>query len=219
MLLVMSALMLPYCSFAQSQKEVVKERKQTVKMAKSELNAKASKTARKEAKRLKREGWIVAPGALPLEKQLDRWYLMQFEVDDTGYPKYLSGDAMSIGENYDPAKNQALELAKQNLAGTIQTEVTNLIENTLANEQLTQEEAASIASSVSASKNLISQSLGRVITVVECYRVKDNKNKEVRVMIAYNSDMAKQDAKKAIRKDLEKKGQDLHEQLDRVLGF
>ena len=70
-----------------------------------------------------------------------------------------------------------------------------------------------------ASKNLISQSIGRVITVVECYRVLDNKNREVMVRIAYNGEMAKEAAKKAIRQELEKKGEKLHEQLDQVLGF
>ena len=48
---------------------------------------------------------------------------------------------MSIGGNYDAAKMQALELAKQNLAGQIQTEITALIENTVANKQLSAEEA------------------------------------------------------------------------------
>ena len=39
------------------------------------------------------------------------------------------------------------------------------------------------------------------------------------VRIAYNGEMAKQAAKKAMREELEKKGQNLHEQLDKVLGF
>jgi flagellar biosynthesis/type III secretory pathway protein FliH len=39
------------------------------------------------------------------------------------------------------------------------------------------------------------------------------------VRIAYNGDMAKQAAKKVIRQELEKKGENLHEQLDKVLGF
>ena len=133
-------------------------------------------------------------------------------------PKYLMGEAMSIGENYDAAKTQALELAKQNLAGQIQTEVTALIENTVANQQLEAEQAASITQTVSASKNLISQSLGRVVPVVEAYRIKGNKNKEVLVRIAYSTDSAMQTAKKVIREELEKKGEDLHEQLDKLLG-
>ena len=206
-------------SVSQNAKDISKERKEIAKLSKSELNEKAGKAARKEAKKLKKEGWEVVPGALPLEKQLDKSYLMQYEYDESFYPKYIMGEAMSIGENYDAAKMQALELAKQNLAGQIQTEVTALIENTVANRQLEKEDAASITESVLASKNLISQSIGRVIPVVEVYRVKSNKNREVLVRIAYNSDMAKEAAKQAIRKDLEEKGNKLHEQLDKVLGF
>ena len=206
-------------AFAQSAKELAKERKELVKASKAELNDKATKAARKEAKKLKKEGWTTAPGALPLEKQLDKSYLMQYEYDEEMFPKYIMGEAMSIGGNYDAAKMQALELAKQNLAGQIQTEVTALIENTVANEQMEAEQAASITRSVMASKNLISQSIGRVVPVMEVYRTLPNKNKEVLVRIAYNSNMAKKAAKKAIKEDLEKKGDDLHNKLDELLGW
>lgn len=204
---------------AQTAKDINKERKEISKMSKSQLNAKVSKEAKKEAKKLTKEGWTTAPGALPLEKQLDKSYMMRYEFDENLFPKYIMGEAMSIGENYDAAKMQALELAKQNLAGQIQTEVTALIENTVANKQLAADQAASITESVLASKNLISQSIGRVVPVVEVYRNKSTKNKEVLVQIAYNSEMAMDAAKKAIRKDLEEKGNKLHDQLDKVLGF
>ena len=204
---------------AQTQKEIRKERRQVEKMTTKELNSKATKAARKEAKRLKKQGWLVTPGALPMDKQLDRVYLMQYEYDENLYPKYIMAEAMSIGENYDGAKTQALELAKQNLAGQVQTEITALIENTVANKQLAANEAASITETVLASKNLISQALGRVIPVMECYRILKNGNKEVLVRLAYNSDMAREAAKNVVRKELENKGEKLHEQLDKVLGF
>ena len=204
---------------AQTAKEIAKERKAMAKLSKSELNAKASKAARRSAKEYKRDGWTVAPGALPLEKQLDRAYNMQYEYDENAFPKFIMAEAMSIGENYDAAKMQALELAKLSLAGQIQTEVTALVENSLSNKQLSQEQAASITETVSASKNLISQSIGRVIPVVECYRNTATKNKEVRVQIAYNSKMALEAAKNTVREQLEKKGEKLHEQLNKVMGF
>lgn len=206
-------------SFAQLSKEQINERKEIRKLAKSDLKEKASKSARKEAKKLQKEGWTIAPGALPIDKQLDKSYLMQMEYDENMFPKYLMGEAMSIGENYDAAKMQALELAKQNLAGQIQTEVTALIENTVANKQLQAEEAASVVQSISAGKNLISQSIGQVITVMEVYRSAQNKNKEVLLRIAYNASMAKQAAKKAVREELEKKGDELHKKLDNLLGW
>ena len=206
-------------TFAQSARETAKERKELLKASKAELNDKATKTARKEAKKLQKEGWTTAPGALPIEKQLDKSYLMQYEYDEEMFPKYIMGEAMSVGGNYDAAKMQALELAKQNLAGQIQTEVTALIENTVANEQMEAEQAASITRSVMASKNLISQSIGRTVPVVEVYRTLSNKNKEVLVRIAYNSNMAKKAALKAVKEDLEKKGDDLHNKLDELLGW
>ena len=69
-----------------------------------------------------------------------------------------------------------------------------------------------------ASKNLISQSIGRTITVVECYRDMKNKNKEVMVRIAYNGEMAKAAAKKAIKNSLEDESEQLHDKLDKLLG-
>ena len=206
-------------SYAQLTKEQIKERKENQKLSKSELNEKASKAARQEAKSMKKAGWLTAPGALPVEKQLDKSYTMQMEYDAEMFPKYIMAEAMSVGQNYDAAKMQALELAKQNLAGQIQTEVTALIENNVANEQLEPEEAASVVQSVSAAKNLISQSIGRTLPVVEVYRTLPNKNKEVLVCLAYSQDMAKAVAKKAIREDLEKKGNELQSKLDNLLGW
>jgi hypothetical protein len=210
---------IPIHSDGQTQKEITKERKAINKLSQAELNKKASKAARKDAKKFAKEGWEVTPGTLSIEKQLDKSYLMQYEYDESNYPKYLMSEAMSIGENYDAAKMQAIELAKQSLAGQIQTEVTALIENQVSNKQLTSEQAASVTQTVSASKNLIAQSIGRVIPVVEVYRTKNNKNKEVLVRIAYNSEMAMESAKKVIRQDLEKRGDDLAKQLDKIMGF
>ena len=220
MMVAMALIVACSATFAQSeQKEIRKERQQIAKLAKKELNEKVTKATKKEAKRLKKEGWVVSPGALPMEKQLERSYLMEFEYDENLFPKYIMANAQSIGENYDAAKTAATSLAITNLAGQIQTEVTALVENTVANQQLSAGDAASITETVMSSKNLISQSIGRVITVVECYRELKNHNKEVMVRIAYNGEMAKEAAKKAVRAELEKKGQNLHEQLDKVLGF
>ena len=131
-------------------------------------------------------------------------------------PKYIIGDAMSPCAAYDAATLQALELAKTNLAGMIQTEVTALIESTVANEQITQEQAQSIARTVQASKNLIVQRLGRTFTVTECYRTLPNKTVQVRVTLAYNARMAVDEAKAVVKAQLEARGEDLHEQLDAI---
>lgn len=212
-------LMSPLASNAQDAKDLQKERKEIRKASMEELNEKVSKDAKKEAKRLKKEGWITTPGTLPLEKQLNTSYLMQMERDNSMYPMYIMAEAMSVGENYDAAKMQASELAKLQLAGKMQTEITALIENSIGNQQLSKDEASSLTQTVNASKGLISQKIGRVIVVVECYRVKANQNKEVLVRIAYNSNMAKAAAKQAIQDELKDKNEELHNKLDEVLGW
>lgn len=204
----------------QSYKDFMKERKEISKFTKDKIKEKASKDARKEAKRLKKQGWQVAPGSLPMEKQLDRLYEMQYEVDlNTGYPKFIKGEAMTTGGNYDAAKMQAVNLAKIELAGNISTEIAAIIDNEVANKQLDPQEATSISESVMGAKNFISQSIGQTITALELYRDLPNKNKEVRVVIMYNSDMAKAAAKKAIQNELMEKGDKLIDQLDNILGF
>ena len=94
-----------------------------------------------------------------------------------------------------------------------------LPENTVANEQLDQSEAVSITRSVMAAKNLISQSIGRVVPVVETYRAVNGNNREVLVRIAYSQEMAKAAAKKAVKKELEERGDSLHGKLDELLGW
>lgn len=204
---------------AQSQKEAIKDQKQLSKYTEKQLNEKASKDARKMAKRYKKDGWIVAPGQLPLEKQLDRSYNMQYEVSPEAAFKWVWYDAQSPGENYDAAKFQAMELAKLGIAAQMQGELVAIVENTIGNEQLPKEQAASVAQTIAASKDVIAAKLGRLIPIVECYRDVPRKGKEVRVMAFYNKDEALKAATEAVREELEKKGEDLHTKLDKLLGL
>lgn len=183
------------------------------------ISDKSSKAAKKEAKKFIKDGWEITPGSLPLEKQFDRAYSIEYEIDDEGYQKFIIGEAMSIGENYDAAKMQALELAKQAIAGKIESEVVALIENSVANKQLAKEQAASLTKSVSEGTTLISKKIGRTISLVECYRTKSNMNKEVLVRIAYNADRIKAAAKDVIIEGLEEDSEELRSKLDDILGW
>lgn len=219
MIIAVSSAFAQDASEVKTRQQIAKERAEIAKLSKQQLDERSSKAARKAVKEYLKEGWKVAPGHLPLEKQLDRSYKMQNEYDSNYYPAYIMGEAMSIAENYDAAKMQATELAKINLAGKLQTEVTAMVEASVANNALPQEEAASITEVVMASKSIISQNIGRIITVVECYRDKANKNKEVRVLAAYNSQAALESAKKAIRAKLAEKSEKLAQQLDKAMGL
>lgn len=219
--LFIAAMMLCVVTSAQAQltKEQLKQRKELKSQTKDELNEKASKYARQEAKTLKKQGWLVSPGAPPMEKQLDRSYQMQNEFDEELFPMYLMGEGVSTAQSYDAAKMQAMEMARQQLAAQLQTEVTALIESNVSNNQLGAEEAATVSKTIMSAKSLISKSLGRTIPVVEVYRDKKNGNKEVSVRVAYSSKTAKAVVKKAIQDDLEKEGKSLQNKLDELLGW
>jgi len=188
------------------------------KQAKAELKEKASKAARDEAKRLKKEGWTVFPGALPLEMQLDRSYLYQLEVDEDMNPLYIIGNAQSIGENTDAARIQATELSRVDIAGKIGSETTAKVDNMVGNKQLSAEEAATITTILMEDKTIISQKLGRLLPAVEIYRTLKNKNKEVMIRLAMKESAVREMVKNHIRGRMEEKGQKMSDELDAMLS-
>ncbi len=188
-------------------------------------SAQSKKEQKAAAKQLKQmvdayvgDGWLVAPGHLPLAEQLNRSYTMQKDLDEEGFQKYVTGEGMSVGNNYDAAKMQALELAKLDLAQKLQSDIAAEITNDLGNEQGAQEDAESLVRTTLASKNFVRQKLGRVITLVECYRTKSNRNKEVMVIVACNSKVAFEAARQEVKKRLETRVEQLHEKLDAKLA-
>ena len=210
-------LLLTSTGYAQNTKEQRKEREAITKMSDKELKAKVSRDVKKQAKAFKKQGWQVNVGALSLEKQIEKAQRMQYEYNDDKSPKYFMGEMTAKAQSYAAAKAQALAFAKEDLAGMIATEVTALVENTRANEQISATDAASIAKTVQAGKQLIAQRLTNVIPVVEVYRM-DGKLYEVQTRIFYDRNIALQAAKQVVRQELEKDGQKLHKELDEIWG-
>lgn len=60
---------------------------------------------------------------------------------------------------------------------------------------------------------------GRTITIMECYRIKATMNKEVLVRIAYNGSMDKAAAKRALHEELKSGSEDIHNKIDKILGW
>ncbi len=191
---------------------------QTEKELKKDVASRAIRSARKEAKKYARDGYYVAPGAPLLDKQLERAWMKQLETNDKNESKYITATGNSVGESQTAAKLQAMETAKLEMAGQISTQIAALIENSIANQQLNNEEAASVTKTVAASKNLIAQELGQVIPMVEMYK-KIGKNVEANVRLAYNLATAFDVAKKVIRKSLEEETKVAHEKLEKLMNF
>lgn len=218
-LIALALLAAPATCYARETKDQRKERHAYERDTRKYLNEKASKVARKEAKGLEKDHWQVAPGALPLEKQLDRKYIMEDEYDDYGYPKYIIAEAMSVGGNYDAAKMQALALAKQNLAGLIETEIVGLGKNKVSNTQLNGGNATSKTESETVTDTKIEQNLGRVIPVLEAYRIVNGHNYEVRVVIAYSTELAQAITNRIIEQEQNQELDSLENKLDGIVNW
>ena len=191
---------------------------QTEKEIKKEINQKALKDARKEAKSLKKEGFTVAPGQMPMDKQIENTWFKRYEMTDDGAPMYFVADARAVGETHSTAKMQAYEVAKINLAGQIGTEVAGLVETTLANAQLNSEDAASVTETVANFKSKVVSDMGRTLTFFEASRNID-KNTEVTVTLGYSYETAIEMAKNDIRDELKAQGKVNAAQLDELLDF
>ncbi len=201
---VTMAIAMPSNSYAQLDKKQLKQ---------------IEKAAKKDAKQLAKEGWKVAPGNPSMELQLIDSYKMQYQRDEFGYDKFIQGEAMTVGQMYDAALFQAQNLSKMDLAGKMETRVIQIIDNKLANKEITRDEATSLATSVSAGKNLVAQKLGQVITPVKLYRDLPNGNIEVRVIVYYSQALAMRAAKEALRGELEKDASELAGKVDDIIGF
>ncbi len=177
------------------------------------------KDLKKQVKSYVKEGWVVPIGSAPIGDQITRSLEFQQALDDNGEPKYVIGEAMSIGENYDAAHFQAVELVKLDIAGRMASDVTALINNNVANKQLGEEQAASLVKTVAGGKSLISAKLGRIVELVNVYRKTKAKTVEVRMVCSYNYKNAMKAAHAAIREELEKESNELVGQLDKALGL
>ncbi|GIV23618.1 MAG: hypothetical protein KatS3mg025_1277 [Bacteroidia bacterium] len=189
----------------------------TEKEAKKEIQRKAIKEARKEAKRFKKAGYEVTPGSLPMEKQLEYTWIRLYQRDDKGQALYLSADGNAVAETRTAAEMQALEAAKLNLAGQLETFIRAIIEANIANAQLNNEEATSVTEFLAGAKNVIVTTLSQVEPAFKIYRNLPNKNVEVNIKLLVNRDQVLLEAKKQIRQELKERLKGLQEKVDKLL--
>lgn len=217
-IVAMFMMMISLNAFAQEKAtgKAYKNLQKQEKVLNKDLQKKAIKDARKQAKQLTKEGFRTPVGKLPLDKQIEAAWQKQAEMDTDGNPWWYIASSRAIGGNQSAAALQATNTAKMDLAGQIQTKVSQLIEAKVANDDLGQEEAASLSNVVAASKSMISATLGRTIPLVEVYRTLPNKNVEVQVTLGYSQQAATKTAIKAIRDELAKKSEELAKKLDEL---
>lgn len=202
-----------------------KVRKAAAKEDKAQIRAikdRPVKEARKEGKRLKKQDYVVFPGALPLDKQLQRVWMKQYAENPDGTLKYLFADGNGVGKTQTAAEMQAMEAAKLQLAGQISNEINQIVEAKIANDQVDRETGNSLTKFVAGSKNYIIQHLGYVKPGFKVYRNVGRADMEVFVKLYYNVEEAMMAAERALeakaRTELEDEADELIEEIDRLFG-
>ncbi|MDX1907510.1 MAG: hypothetical protein SF053_10795 [Bacteroidia bacterium] len=197
-------------------KEWDKEEKELV----DKIKEKSEKEARDEARRLAKEGFVVFPGSLPLDKQLQSVWMRQYQENPDGSAKYLFADGNGVGKTQTSAEMQAMEAAKLQLAGQISNEINQIIEAKIANDQIDRETGISLTKVVSGSKNYIVQNLSYVKPAFKVYRNVGRQDMEVVVKMYYSVDEAMAAAQKAfeqkVREDLEEEAEGLVDEINRL---
>ncbi|MEG1607012.1 MAG: hypothetical protein RR931_06325 [Mucinivorans sp.] len=207
-------------SFAQDSKKELKAQNRIIsakdKILQDRYKQRELKDARKEAKQLTKDGFMASAGALSIEKQLDKSYKAQIEVDKNGSPLYIVASQTAVGGSFSAAKMQATNLAKLDIAGQIEADIAQIIDSQVSSEELGADEASTLISTVSAAKTTIQQNMGRTIPFVEIYKKLKNGNTELRVTIGYNIEEAFNVVKKAVKEKLAARGDALADEVDKL---
>ena len=206
-------------SYAQNFEEQREERLKIYKASKKKNKDKALILSEEDAEQLLNDGWKTTPSALPLERQMDAMYIMQMEYDSKLFPAYVMAEANSVNQDYNEAKNRAVELAKSVLVEKIQSEISLQIDWAIKTELIESKEGEALIKSLKAAKNSIFQSLEDVMMVEDIYRITSSKRFEVRVAIACTADVAKKVVKDAVNADLERNSEKLQQRLDDYFGW
>jgi limonene-1,2-epoxide hydrolase len=211
---VLALVLIGGCSTSQERALKKKE-----KGLKAEIEKKAIKLAQKEARKFKKQGFEVTPGSLPMEKMLEATWMKLLEKDSEGNPIYIAADGNAVAQTRTAAEMQALEVAKLNLAGQLETIIRSIVEANIGNAQLNNEEAASVTKVLQGAKNIIATTLEQVDPAFKIYRNLPNKNVEVNIKLLYNRRQSVETAKKAIKQEMEKDLEKIQHKLDKLLGL
>lgn len=146
------------------------------------------------------EGWQVKPGSLSLQAQQKRSSQVQLFEED----KWIVGSASSTGSVYDAARLQAMTLAKSEVAGQMETQITEMIDAKVENKELGNGTAESVTDIAMKSKaKIVDKKVRRPRILMECYRNLPNGNIEVLVRLAIDkntvNDLAEEIVEDAIK--------------------
>lgn len=222
-LMVAAVLMTSTAVNAQSAIELAKQQKELNDINRKMLNQKPTKDAKKQAKELKKEGWLVPAGELSIEQQLTKSQLMGEELmaDENGAPtkRFIMQTAIQTAGSYNSGYAAARTAAMTELAGLLKTEIVSAFQQKLDNAQNSSINATTVDKFNQRTKGIIDQALTNSITSLKIYRRLPNNNFEVQVRLAFDKKELAARLKRNMQKELEQEGdEELGGIVDEVLS-
>lgn len=185
----------------------VAKEKSVSDVAKKELKANTSKDSRKSAKAMAKDGWLVMPGRVTLEKQIERSKIAEVSVDENGDNIYLIGTHKAIGGNYSAAKNIASVRAKGELASQLKSHIKRTIMDKNSNKQVSRDDIQLLDETISAMLESVDVDMMGMNNLLEIYREVEDGNCEVMITLGVK-------AQQLVQNSISQIGQELSDKTD-----
>lgn len=201
--------------------DIAKQRAEERNVYTKIMNAKPSKDARKQAKQLQKDGWLVAVGGKVLEKQINESMLFaeEYMYDEVGgtCKRYIQHTAIQTGGTYNAAYAAARNVALTELGGLLRTQIAAAMQSKLDNAQSSSISAATVDKFNQRQKAIIDATLTNSIPVVAIYKLLPNNNYQVQVRLAFDKEELAARMKRQMQAELEAEGDELNGIVDDVL--
>lgn len=215
------AVMVASVSFAQSAKELAKQQMELNDINRKLLNAKPVKEAKKEAKRLAKDGWMVPAGEKGIAQQLTQSLLYGEELmmDEADAPtkRFIMHTAMATSGSYNTGYAASRTNAMVEVAAILKTEIAAAMQIKLDNDQSSGLTAVTVDKFNERAKAIVDQCLTNAIPVVRMYRRMPNGNFEVQARFAFDKKEIAARLKRNMAAQLEEEGDKLNDIVDEVL--
>lgn len=211
-------------SFGQGQSalELAKQQQELNDFNKKVLNAKPTKSAKKEAKELKKEGWKVPAGELSIEQQITKSQLYGEELMATeeGFTtkRFLMGYGRQTSGSYNVGYAASRTSALADVAGMIKTQLVVAIKQKLDNSQTSAITAVTVDKFSQKVDAIVDETLTNAIPMLTIYRQLENGNLEVQVRLAFDKKEILSRMKKSLQKELEKESDEVFKVAQEVVN-
>ncbi len=222
MILLAAAMMSATATFAQSAIELAKQQQELNSINRKLLTQKPTKDARKQAKELKKEGWLVPAGEKNIEQQLteSQLYGTELMADENGAPtkRYIQQTSITTSGTFNAGYAAARANAQVELAALLKTEIVTAMQAKIDNSQSSTINAVTVDKFNQRTKAIVDQALTNAVPFLRIYRRLRNNTFEVQVRIAFDKKELAARLKRNMQKELEEEGDELNNLVDEILS-